>query len=388
MRGRIIKRKGSSNYTIVLQMGLDSATGKRKQQWITAGTSKREAEKQMAKLIHELDNGNYVKPDKTRMKDYLERWLSDYAKPNLSPRSYDRYIGIINKYLIPELGSIHLTQLRPEHLQKHYTSGLNSGLSARTVRYHHALIHIALQTAVKWGWINRNVADAVDPPRFERSVMQTWNEDEVNRFLEAAKESHYYPLFYTALFTGMRRGELLALRWQDVDFIYSQIYISRSLHQLRNGSYIFTQPKSEKSRRTIALSSSLFFVLSEHRQVKETEALLMGQYLSDTDLVFNNLGKPLRPNTVTYAWQRIAARNGVKVIRLHDARHTHASLMLKQGIHPKIVQERLGHASIQMTLDTYSHVAPGIQQAAAESFDKLLRRDNQNEISSKLVANS
>jgi integrase len=217
--------------------------------------------------------------------------------------------------------------------------------------------------------------------------MQTWNEDEVKRFLEVARDSRYYPLFYTALFTGMRRGELLALRWQDVDFIYSQIYVSRSLHQLRDGTYIFTQPKSEKSRRTIAISSSLFFVFSEHRKIKEVEALLLGQTVSESDLVFSNSGKPLRPNTITYAWERIAARAGVKVIRLHDARHTHASLMLKQGIHPKIVQERLGHTSIQMTLDTYSHVAPGIQQAAAESFDKLLNHDNQDEISSKLVAN-
>lgn len=387
MRGRIIKRKGSKNYTIVLQLGLDPSTGKRKQQWITAGTSKREAEKQMTKLIHELDSGNYIKPDKTMMKDYLEKWLLDYAKPNLSPRSYDRYTGIISKYLIPELGRIKLKQLRPEHLHKHYATGLNKGLSARTIRYHHALIHIALQTAVKWGLVNRNIADAVDPPRFKPSAMQTWSENEVNSFLEAAKNSHYYPLFYTALFTGMRRGELLALRWHDIDFIYSQIYVNRSMHQLRNGSYIFTQPKSEKSRRTIAMSSSLFLVLSEYRKAKEAEALLLGQTTNEEDLVFNNSGKPLRPNTVTYAWERIAARAGVKVIRLHDARHTHASLMLKQGIHPKIVQERLGHTSIQMTLDTYSHVAPGIQQAAAESFDKLLNHDNQDKISSKLVAN-
>jgi len=216
--------------------------------------------------------------------------------------------------------------------------------------------------------------------------MQTWNENEVNRFLEAARDSRYYALFYTALFTGMRRGELLALRWQDIDFIYSQIYVSRSLHQLRNGSYIFTQPKSDKSRRTIAMSSSLFLVLSEYRKTKEAEALLLGRTMNETDLVFSNSDKPFRPNTITYAWERIAAQAGVKVIRLHDARHTHASLMLKKGIHPKIVQERLGHASIQMTLDTYSHVAPGIQQAAAESFDKLLNRDNQDEISSNLVA--
>jgi integrase len=155
-----------------------------------------------------------------------------------------------------------------------------------------------------------------------------------------------------------------------VDFVYSQIYVSHSLHQLRNGSYVYTQLKSEKSRRTIALSSSLFLVLSDYRKAQEDEALLQGKVLSNDDLVFNNLGKPLRPNTITYAWKRIAAKAGIKVIRFHDARHTHASLMLKHGIRPKIVQERLGHSSIQMTLDTYSHVAPGLQAAAAKSFDE------------------
>jgi len=231
--------------------------------------------------------------------------------------------------------------------------------------------------------IHRNVADAVNPPRRASTVMQIWDEDEVKHFLETAKDNQYYTLFYTVLFTGMRRGELLALRWQDVDFVYSQIYVSRSLHQLRNGSYVFTQPKSEKSRRTIALSSSLFLVLNEYQKKKEIEAKLQGKKLSDDDLVFSNQGKPLRPNTITYAWKRMAEKAGLKIIRFHDARHTHASLMLKQGIHPKIVQERLGHSSIQMTLDTYSHVAPGIQQAAAESFDRLLNGDSE-----KFVANS
>jgi integrase len=319
-----------------------------------------------------------MKPGKTTVADYLQRWLTDYAKPNLSPRSYERYAGIIRQHLVPDFGSIQLSQLRPEHLQKHYSTRLNSGLSARTVRYHHALIHIALQTAVKWGLVSRNVADAVEPPKFKRSKMQTWNEYEVNQFLEVAKDTQYYALFYTALFTGMRRSELLAIRWRDIDFIYSQIYVNRSLHHLKDGSYVFTQPKSERSRRTIALPPSAFLTLSEYRTAKETESLLLGTTLKEDDLVFSTLGKPLRPNTVTYAWVRIAARAGVKIIRLHDARHTHASLMLKQGIHPKVVQERLGHASIQMTLDTYSHVAPGIQEAAAQSFDKLLTRNTES----------
>jgi len=173
----------------------------------------------------------------------------------------------------------------------------------------------------------------------------------------------------------MRRSELLALRWQDVDFIYSQIYVNRSLHHLKDGSYVFTQPKSAKSRRTIALPPSAILTLKEHRDNAAMDRAMLEVPLTDNDLVFSTIeGKPLRPNTITLAWQTTAAKAGVKVIRLHDARHTHASLMLKQGIHPKIVQERLGHATIAVTLDTYSHVAPGLQEAAAMRFDEALQK--------------
>jgi integrase len=250
---------------------------------------------------------------------------------------------------------------------------MENGLAAGTIHYHHAVIHKALKTAMKWGLVNRNVADGVDVPRIEQKEMQVWDEDEVNRFIEAAKPSRYYALFHAVLFTGMRRSEALALRWQDVDFIFSQLYINRSLHHLKDGSYVFSQPKSARSRRTIALSPDAIQVLREHREHQEKLREALGKPLTDKDLVFcNEEGKPWRPNTITRAWNTQAKKAGVPVIRLHDARHTHASLMLKAGIHPKIVQERLGHSSIQMTLDIYSHVAPGIQQAAAASFDKLI----------------
>ncbi len=308
-------------------------------------------------------------------------WLNEYAKNSLSPRGFERYSGIIRQHLIPDLGKIALAQLKPEHLQKHYTAKLNDGLSARTVRYHHALIHVALQTAVKWSLVSRNVADAVDPPRIRRNEMQTWDENEVNQFLEGAKDSPYYSLFYTALFTGMRRSELLALRWQDIDFFYSQISVSRSLHQLKDGSFIFTQPKSAKSSRTIALTPSTILMLRDYKEKQKLERDMSGNPLTDNDLVFSALeGKPIRPNTVTRAWTTLAAKCGLKVIRRHDARHTHASLMLKQGIHPKIVQERLGHSTIQMTIDTYSHVSPGIQEAAANRFDEILTHKTDSEV--------
>lgn len=386
MRGHIVKRyKGS--YTIVLNLGHDPSTGKRKQQWVTVKGTKKEAEKRLSELLNQLDTGTFMKAGKTTVAEFLGKWLSDYAQPNLSPRGFERYESIVRVHLVPGLGNVPLTQLKPEHLQRLYTAKLNNGLSAGTVKYLHTVLHKALQTAMKWGSVSRNVADGVDVPRTRRAEMQTWNEDEMACFLEAARKTPYFALFHTALFTGMRRSELLALRWSDVDSIYSQIYINRSLHHLQDSSYVFTQPKSESSRRTIALSPSAILVLQDHYEKRKLERAMLGIPLEDDDLVFSILkGKPLRPNTVSRAWTMLAARAGVKVIRFHDARHTHASLMLKQGTHPKIVQERLGHASIQITLDTYSHVVPGLQEAAAARFDEAFStRYNKSE--SEVVEN-
>lgn len=373
--GHIKETKDQGVFRIVISLGRDPANGKRLRQWVTVKGTKGDAKKRLTELLHEHNSGIYIKPDKTTIADFLERWLVDYVKPNLSPRGYDRYSGIINKHLIPDIGGLLLTQLKPEHVHRHYADKLNDGLSPWTIRYHHAVLHKALETALKWGLVARNVTDSVEVPRGKRMEMQTWNENEVRQFLEVAEEGQYYALFYTALFTGMRRSELLALRWKDVDFIYSQIYVNRSLHQLKDGSYIFTQPKSSRSRRTIALSPSAILTLKEHHDMVAMDRAVVGVLVTDSDLVFGTVdGRPSRPNTVTCAWARTAALAGVKIIRLHDARHTHASLMLKQGIHPKIVQERLGHASIQMTLDIYSHVVPGLQEAAAQRFDEAFQK--------------
>lgn len=178
---------------------------------------------------------------------------------------------------------------------------------------------------------------------------------------------------------------MLALRWQDIDFLYSQVSVNRSLHRLKDGSYIYTAPKSEKSRRTIALPPSAFLVLQEYRQQKEAEALMLDVKIKDSDLVFSNIdGIPWRPNTISRAWANLAIKARVKIIRLHDARHTHALLILKQGIHPRVVQERLGHSNISITLDTYSHVAPGLQEAAAKRFDDAMKVRHNNTVPEKI----
>ncbi len=380
MRGHIVKRYKNS-YTIVLNLGIDPTTRKRKQQWVSVKGTKKDAEKRLSELLNQLDTGTFMKPGKTTLAEYLERWLKDYALPNLSPRTVEGYETIIRCHLIPKLGSIPLGQVKPEHIQEYYSEMLSSGrydgkgsLNAVTVRQHHMVLHRALHMAVRWGLISRNPVDAVDPPRCRRPEMNVMNEGNIRAFLRVANSTPYYCLFYLALFTGMRRSELLALRWHDVDLIFGQISVNRSLHHLRDNSLVFTATKTAKGRRTIALPPSAILILQEHREKQEEMRLMLGIGLADGDLVFSKPdGTPLLPGTVSHAWTKLAQRAGLKGIRLHDARHTHASLMLKQNIHPKIVQERLGHATIAVTLDTYSHVAPGLQEAAAVRFDEVLK---------------
>jgi integrase len=383
MRGHIIKRAKDS-YSVIIRRGKDPNTGKYLQSWFTVKGTKKEAEKKLSELLHRLDNGTFIKPSKTDLEEYLMRWLKDYAWANLAPRTAEGYEHIIKQHIIPLLGRIRLDQLKPEHLQSYYAEKLNhgrrdgtGGLSPKTVRHHHITLHDALQTALKWGLISRNPADAVTLPKVQRHEMSTWNEEDIAHFLSVARESDYYPIFYLALFTGMRRSEILALRWLDIDLIYGQISVCRSLHHLRNNQTIYRQPKTTQGNRTIALPPSASLVLKEYRQKQEIFHLLSESPISDKDLVFSHLdGTPLLPDTITHSWIKMIRKYNLKNIRLHDARHSHASIMLKQGVHPKVVQERLGHSSIQVTLDTYSHVAPGIQESAAKRFDDLVLINN------------
>jgi len=370
MRGSIIKQKhqAEGSWTIVLSLGLDPQTGKRKQQWLTVRGSKHEAEKKLRELLTENDRGMLIKPSKTTLAVFLDRWLKEYAWPNLAPRTAEGYEHMIRKYMIPGLGNIALTALKPEHLLTYYNERRAAGLSSRTVNHHHALLHGVLKSGCKWGLLARNPADSVDPPHFDKPEMHTIAEADLQRFLDAAKQTEYYPCFYLALFSGMRRSELLALRWSDVDLILCQAHVTRSLHHLRTGETVIRQPKTAKSRRVVALSPSTCLVLQEYRTKQENERLHTGKLLLEDDLIF-----PWLPDTVTHAWLKLSRRVGLKDINLHSARHTHASLLLRQGVHPKIVQERLGHSSIAVTLDTYSHVAPGLQEAAAAGFDDFIR---------------
>jgi len=381
MRGQIIKRsskKGSDSWSIVISTGKDEKTGKYKKVWHCFHGTSKEAQEELTRLLHEKDTGVYIQPSKNTLGEFLNSWLQN-AKPGLSPRTAEGYESIIRVHLIPALGTVKLSKLRPEAIQAYYNQKLSSGrfngkggLSPTTVRHHAMCLHAALDSAVRLKLLSINPADSVDAPPMKQSEIDIMDENDLHLFLEAAKGTPDYPMIYTALFTGMRRSELLALRWQDIELIMCQVSVNRSLHRLHDGTFIFRQPKTTKSKRTIALTPSNALVLRELKDRMTAQRIVSGTTLKESDLVFSNEdGSPLNPDILTHHWKYLAKKLGMNT-HLHSARHIHASLMLKQGVSAKVVQERLGHTTITTTMNIYSHVMPGLQEAAAKRFDDLL----------------
>ena len=292
----------------------------------------------------------------------------------VSPRTCQLYEYICRIHLIPAFGSRPLSQLRAQHIQSLYAAKLEKGLSPRTTQLIHVCLHKALKNAVKTGILVHDPCDAVTHPKLQRREMKTMQEDDINRFLSKAMKGDYYALFHTYLYTGTRRSELLAVRWSDIDLLGMTMSINRSM-QFINSKVTFKPPKTDSSRRLIALSPDSCLILREHQAAQANIRQRTGiNPTSDNDLVFSHHnGSPLLPDSVTHAWIKLTRRCGLNGVRLHDARHSHASLLLKQGIHPKVVQERLGHASIAITLDTYSHTVQGMQRAAAAGFDDAIK---------------
>jgi integrase len=381
-RGHI--RQHGKGWVIVFSHGT-GPDGKRQRRWYSGYATEKEAEIALTDLLHKKDKGPLGAPPKGRwtLRTFLEKWLTDYAATQVRERTYEGYEHIIRRHLIPALGHVQISKLTAERIQAYYKDKLVSPrlggdrpLSARTVHHHHVTLHTALQAAVEWNIITYNPADAAKPPKFRRPEMRTLDQAGLWRFLDAAKQTPYFALFYLDLFTGMRRSEALGLLWKDVNLEYGVVRVTRGLHRLRDGRIIVREPKSARSRRQITLPPSASIALREHRESEEARRVLLGMpALGGEDLVFSRPdGSPLLPDTITHAWMKLAKRTGFAGVRLHDARHTHASLMLEQGVHPKVVQERLGHATIATTLDVYSHVSESIQEAAAQSFDEALRR--------------
>jgi len=397
MKGHVYKRaKGS--WTIVYDLPADSITGKRRQKSQTISGTKRDADRALREILLSIEQGAYVKPNKITLGELLRQWLIEYASMNTTDRTQESYASIVERHLIPGLGRVSLVELQAQHIQSYYANKLSEGrtdgkggLSARSVVYHHRILSKALDYAVKMGLVVRNVAKVVEPPRVARKTMQTLSPEEVTRFLDVARETDYYVYFATLLYTGLRRGELLALRWRNLDLDSGKLTVVETAYKLGNGEYRIKEPKTAQSRRTVTLPISLVELFKVYRSDQELLRIQLGISLNADDFVFIRPdGSPINPSAITLAFRRIIKRTGLKDIRIHDLRHTHATLMLKAGEHPKVVSERLGHANISITLDIYSHVLPGMQEAAAERFDRIFKVDD-NENSepnvSKMLAN-
>ncbi len=359
----------------MLELGRDSS-GKRMRKSITVKGNKADAQRKLRELLTDLDKGIPVDESKISVGEFLDQWLRDYAETQTAQRTVEGYRGNINRYLKPKLGHIPLAKLTPYHVQELYADMIRKGLSARTVIHTHRVLSEALAYAIKWGLLVRNVCEAVDPPRPIKKEMIALDTGDVQKLLEATSQSSYGSIFYLAIYTGLRRSEILGLRWCDLDLPRKSISVNQTVVRLINKGLVVGQPKTGSSRRSVSLSPNAAALLSGLKAKRMEQLESVGIKLDESGFVFSNSdGGPVSPDTVSHEFKNIVRELGLPPVRFHDLRHTHATLMLKEGIHPKIVSERLGHSSIAITMDTYSHVLPGMQEEAAMVFEQSLENN-------------
>ena len=377
MRGSVVRR--GDGYTVVVELDRDPITNKRRQKWHSGYRTKRDAERALSEIVASLHTGSYLEPTKQTLSDFTHEWLAA-IKPTIRPSTHYSYSRNLQLHVLPQLGSVQLRRIDAGMLNTLYASLLaegrknyaGGGLSPRSVRYIHTIMHRAFRDAVKWGRLARNPAEAADPPKAAGGPESiTWTADQLRTFLEATRGSRHSAAYLLLATTGLRRGECLGLRWSDLDLDAGRASIRQTVIAIRHTVMIGT-PKTAKGRRTVTLDSGTVAALREHRRRQAAERLLMGAGWTDNDLVFCHPdGTMLHPERFSRGFLETVARIGLPRIRLHDLRHGWATLALQAGIHPKVVQERLGHANIAITLDTYSHVVAGLHEDAAEDVAAL-----------------
>jgi integrase len=377
MKGHI-RERSPSHWAIVLDIR-DPETSERKRKWHSFTGTKREAQIECSRLITEIAGGSYVEPSKTTLAVYLDEWLAR-IEPSVAPRTFERYQEIARKNLVPLLGQTVLTKLRSEQIAAAYAKALKSGrrdgaggLSPRTVHHMHRILKQALTAAVRWRILNYNPLDAVDPPKVERGKMKALDPAETAQLLAHFRETRMFVPVLLAALCGLRRGEIAALRWASADLSRWQLSVVESAEQTTKGVR-FKETKSGRAR-TVALPALVVDELRKARLGQAEELLRVGVRLTDqTHVVAQPASQPLQPNSLTHEFVRLLAKaSGLPDIRFHDLRHTHATHLLASGVHPKVAQERLGHSSVGITLDLYSHVLRGMQEDAAAKVDAAIR---------------
>jgi integrase len=378
MRGSI--RKRGSTYTYWLDLPPDPVTGRRRQKTKGGFRTKRECQAALNEAIMALQTGTYVAASRRTVRSFLlDEWLPDREPPKLRATTYANYETQIRTHVLPALGGVELQRLSPAQLNAFYRALLaggrrrdSQGLAPKTVKNIHAIVHRALKDAVRWGYVARNVADAVDPPRGRSPEMRVWTPDQLRGFLAHVRTDRLYAVWLLVATTGMRRGELAGLRWADVDLDGHRVSPRRP-RVVVNYAVEVSEPKTAKGRRALALDAVTVAALREHKARQAEERAMVGAGWQDTGLVFTRPdGAPIHPDLISDWFERLARTAGLPKIRLHDVRHSYASAALAAGIPAKVISERLGHATIQITLDTYSHVLPGLDAQAAETVARLI----------------
>lgn len=365
-----IKKEGNSWY-YVLELGKDLTTGKRKQKKKRGFKTKKEAQASYFEALNEINKGNYIEPSKTLFAEYLSDWLDD-KKTKVMQSTWFTYKWLVEKYIIKSLGNVELSKLTPMIIQRFYNELVREEkIALENIQKIHSLINNALKRAEKWGLVHRNVAALVERPKANKKEIKVWTVDEVKEFLLKARQDRLYVSFLLAVTTGMRQAEILGLRWQDVDFEDCSLSIVQILSH--DGKVLKTGTKTKAGMRKVHLPVEAMEFLKRYKRMvtlerKQNEAV----YIDNDLIVSTSVGTPVIPRNLVRSFYRIVKNAGLKKIRFHDLRHTHATLLLKQGVNPKIVSERLGHTDTRMTLDTYSHLLPSMQKDTANNFGKML----------------
>ena len=376
MKGHIHERS-PGKWAIVIDVP-HPETGKRRRKWHTFHGTKRGAQIECARLISELKGGTYVEPTKQTVAEFLDEWLG-FIKPSVAPKTHERYTEICQKGIAPLLAGVTLAKLKTDRIDAAFSKALQEGrrdgkggLSPRTVHHMRRVLIKALSQAVTWERLVKNPAQTTQAPKVERQAMLAYNASQTAELLEAMRPTRMFVPVMLAVMCGLRRGEILALRWKDVDLDGKVIAITRSAEQTKEGVR-YKEPKSGKSR-TVALSGTVVDELKRHRVRQAEELLRLGLRAGDDQtVVAQHDGKALQPRSLTHEWVRLIQKTTLPRIRFHDLRHTHATQLLAAGVHPKIASERLGHSTIGITLDLYSHVMPGMQANAAEQVDAAIK---------------
>jgi integrase len=371
MQGSIKKEGTSWRYVLDLPRG---PNGRRRQQKRRGFKTRQSAEAELQEAMRRLSDGVFVEPSKVTLEAYLsDQWLPA-VKATLRPSTFDSYNRNMRLHVVPTLGKVKLQSLTTPMLNTLYGSLQDKGLSAKTARHIHTTLRKSLADATKWGVVQRNVAIAADPPKVPRHEMETWSAEEVRTFLTFVADDPIATAFILAATTGMRRGEVLGLRWRDVDLDLARLTVVQTLTSV-NYVLHFGQPKTNRGRRSIPLDQTTVMLLRQHRARQNANRLVMGADWADLDLVMTKPdGSPVHPDTVSDTFDRRVHACGLRKIRLHDLRHTYATLALGSGIPVKVVSEVLGHSSSAFTMDTYGHVTPVMMEDLARTVGALMFR--------------